>query len=317
MSKIALVFPGQGAQQVGMGKDLYRRYAEARNIFAEADEILGVPLSRLCFEGPKEQLDDTVNTQPALFTTSLAVWQVLVARGCNPQPAFVAGHSMGEYTALTVAGALRFADGLRLVRERGRLMKLAGEQNPGGMAAILGMGDDVVAQICMEASAQVAEPGVQVANYNCPGQVVISGGKEAVQVASDLARGRGARRVVSLDVSIAAHSALMSPIIEPFAAAVHKTTVNTPLIPVIANITAEPLIDEESLREELVGQLTSPVQWSRSVQRMVREGVTTFVEIGPGNVLSGLARRIDRAVTRISVGDVAGVERFAEPLAKR
>ncbi len=312
MRNTALLFPGQGSQQVGMGKDLYAAYEEARAAFDEADKILGFPLSRLCFDGPKSELDDTVNTQPALFVTSLALWRALSGRGRAPQAAFVAGHSMGEYSALAVSGALSFADGLRLVRERGRLMKLAGERNPGGMAAVLGLDDAIVASICDEASALVDGPRVQVANFNCPGQVVISGGKKAVHRAGDLAGERGARRVVSLDVSIAAHSALMAPIVDQFADAVRQADIREPVVPVIANITGEPLNEVAAVRGELVGQLTSAVQWARSVQTMRRSGVTRFVEVGPGNVLSGLVRRIDRAVERVAVGDVAGVASFAE-----
>ena len=310
MSQIALLFPGQGSQQVGMGRDLYERFPEARNVFDDADRILKFPLSRLCFEGPKERLDDTINTQPALFTVSLALWRVLSVHGSLPDVSFVAGHSMGEYSALAVAGALSFAGGLRLVRERGRLMQQAGEQNPGRMAAILGLADDVVVEICEQASAQAEGPGVQVANYNCPGQVVISGGKAAVRGAEELAEQRGARRVVPLDVSIAAHSALMSPIVAPFAEAVQRANFETPAIPVVANITAQPWQDVDSLRRELVGQLTSSVQWTRSVQEMIARGTTTFVEIGPGNVLSGLVRRIDRSVKRFSLGDGDAVEAF-------
>jgi len=310
MSQIALLFPGQGSQQVGMGRDLYERFAEARSVFDEADNILDFPLSRLCFEGPKDRLDDTINTQPALFTVSLALWRALVAQGGVPDVSFVAGHSMGEYSALAVAGALSFAGGLRLVRERGRLMKQAGKQSPGGMAAILGLADDLVAEVCEQASAQADGPGVQVANYNCPGQVVISGSKAAVRQAGELAGGHGARRVVPLDVSIAAHSSLMSPIVESFAEAVQRANIATPAIPVVANISARPLQDVDSLRRELVGQLTSSVQWTRSVQEMVARGTTTFVEIGPGNVLSGLVRRIDRSVKRVSLGDGDAVEAF-------
>ncbi|NOZ04784.1 MAG: ACP S-malonyltransferase [Chloroflexi bacterium] len=314
MSQIALLFPGQGSQQVGMGRDLYERYAEARSVFDEADHILDFSLSHLCFEGPKDRLDDTINTQPALFTVSLALWRVLSAHGNVPDVSFVAGHSMGEYSALAVAGALSFAGGLRLVRERGRLMKQAGKQNPGGMAAILGLADDLVAEVCEQASAQADGPGVQVANYNCPGQVVISGGKAAVREAGELARRRGARRVVPLDVSIAAHSSLMSPIVETFAEAVRQANVQTPAIPVVANITAQPLQDVDSLRRELVGQLKSSVQWTRSVQEMIARGTTTFVEIGPGNVLRGLLRRIDRSATCISINDGDGIEAFVRGL---
>jgi len=314
VANVAVLFPGQGSQRVGMGKDLYQAYPEARAVFEEADEVLGLRLSRLCFEGPKADLDDTINTQPALYTVSLALWRTLRALGFAPEIAFVAGHSMGEYSALAAAGALGFADGLRLVRERGRLMKRAGQRNPGGMAAVLGLADDEVSAICEEATAQVEGPGVQVANYNCPGQVVISGGQAAVRRAIELASERGARRVVPLDVSIAAHSALMAESVAEFATAVRRATLDAPRIPVVVNITAQPVTDVQSLRDELVGQLTSSVQWTRSVQTMIEQGVDTFVEVGPGNVLIGLVRRIDRGVKRYAVGDAGGVREIVERL---
>jgi len=305
----ALLFPGQGSQEVGMGQSLAEAYPVARETFAEADAILGFSLSRLCFEGPKETLDDTVNTQPAIFTTSMAVLRALAAAGKLPQPAAVAGHSMGELTALAAAGALDFADGLRLVRERGRLMKLAGERNPGSMAAVLKMDDGEIEKACREAGEQTGRP-VQIANYNSPGQIVISGDQKALARAIELLQERGGKRIIPLAVSIAAHSPLMATVVQEYRAAVEATALRRPSVPVIANISARPLADVDEIRNELVGQLTWPVRWTASIQALVAQGVTRFVEIGPKDVLSGLVKRIDPNVQAISIGDAAGVQAF-------
>jgi len=302
---MALVFPGQGAQRVGMGKALYESFPEAQAVFHQANEVLGFDLKRLSFEGPEDELNDTINAQPALLTVSIAALRALEARCELPPPAFVAGHSMGEYSALVAAGALDFADGLRLVRERGRVMKAAGERSPGGMAAILGLSDEVVAEICNQVD------GVQVANYNAPGQVVISGSREGLEAAATLAREAGAKRVVPLAVSIAAHSALMAPIVGEFAQAVKAVTIREPQVPVVGNVTARPLPDVAAIRDELIRQLTAPVRWVESVRYMIAQGVTTFVEIGPGEVLSGLIRRIDRSAQRITVGTAEEIRNFA------
>ena len=309
MEKVAFVFPGQGSQYVGMGRDLYETYPEARALFDEADGILGFPLSKLCFEGPKEELDDTINTQPAIFTTSIACLKALNLL-FSLNPLFCAGHSMGEYTALVAAGALDFAHALELVRERGRLMKEAGELNPGAMAAIIGLDAGTLEGICREAGSQLPASSVQIANYNSPGQIVISGHKEALEWAMKLARERVAKRVVPLAVSIASHSPLMRPAAERLRRVVEATPFRRARIPVVANVTAEPITAPEEIKEELVTQLTSPVRWMESVRWMVAQGVTTFVEIGPKNVLTGLIRRIDKSVRTVSVGDVAGVEAF-------
>jgi len=322
MEKVAFVFPGQGSQYVGMGRDVYETCPEARALFDEADGILGFPLSRLCFEGPKEELDDTVNTQPAILATSVACFKVLGTRykvqgkgrenlepgTWNLEPAFVAGHSMGEYTALVVAGVLDFADGLKLVRERGRVMKEAGERNPGAMAAIIGLDAGTLEGICQEARLQFPASSVQLANYNSPGQIVISGHKEALGRALELARERGAKRAIPLAVSIASHSPLMQSAAESFASVVAQVDFHRPRVPVVANVTAAPITTVAAIREELVEQLTSTVRWVESVQYMIAQGITTFVEIGPKNVLTGLIRRIDKSVRTVNVGDVAGVE---------
>ncbi|GAP63660.1 [acyl-carrier-protein] S-malonyltransferase [Ardenticatena maritima] len=303
---VAFVFPGQGAQSVGMGKDFFETYPIARDTFAQADEILGIPLSRLCFEGPKEELDETINTQPALYVTSVAIWRVAMSEGLVPAPLMVAGHSLGEYSALTAAGALPFEAGVQLVRERGRLMKQAGDQNPGAMAAILGLDDETVAAICEKAS----QPGetVQVANYNCPGQVVISGAKAAIQRAVDLAQAQRARKCVVLDVSIAAHSALMAPIKDEFRRAVEAAPLQTPDVPVVLNLTAQPTTDVDAIRHELIEQLTGSVRWTESVQAMRAAGVQTFIEFGPGGVLSGLIKRIDRQAGRLALASIEDLQ---------
>jgi [acyl-carrier-protein] S-malonyltransferase len=311
MEEVAFVFPGQGSQYVGMGRDLYETFPEAKAVFDEADRILGFPLSRLCFEGPREELDDTFNTQPAIFAMSVACLEALRGRS-SVVPLFVAGHSLGEYSALVASGALDFADGLYLVRERGRVMKEAGELNPGAMAAIIGLDAGTVEEICQEASIQCPASSVQVANYNSPGQVVISGHKEALERALELAREQGARRVIPLAVSIASHSPLMRPAAQAFAPAVAQVDFHPPQVPVVANVTARPIATVAEIREELVRQLTSTVRWVESVQYLIAEGVTTFVEIGPKDVLTGLIRRIDESVQVLNVPDVASIQAFLE-----
>ena len=308
MSRLAFIFPGQGSQSVGMGRDIYEAYPVARAIYDEADAVLGFSLSALCFEGPEEALNDTVNTQPAIFVTSVAFWRVMEPQ--LPQAAsFFAGHSLGEYSALVAAGALDFAAGLRLVRERGRLMKAAGEQSRGGMAAVLGLDAATLDGICQQAR-EATGGVVQAANYNSPGQIVISGDEETLAEAMAQAKAAGARRVVRLAVSIAAHSPLMSPAVASFRKAVEATPFRAPAVPVVGNVTARPLTSVDEIVDELVQQLTAPVRWAESVQWMIGQGVDTFVEVGPGKVLTGLVRRIDRSVRRVNIGDVAGIRDF-------
>lgn len=305
-SRYAYLFPGQGSQYVGMGRDLHGSFPEARDVFAQADEILGIALSRLCFEGPSEALDDTVNTQPALLAVSVAALRVLKERWPDA-PACVAGHSMGEFTALVAAKALSFEDGLRLVRERGRLMKEAGQRNPGGMAAVLGLDRGSIQAACALASEQ-SGAYVGVANDNCPGQIVISGAVDALQRAMELARERGAKRVVRLAVSIAAHSPLMSKTAEEFRRRLDEAPFRAPVVPVVANATASPLTDPEIIRDALERQLTSPVRWVESMRWMIDRGVPRFVEVGPKKVLRGLLRRIDRSVEGLTTAEALGEE---------
>ena len=308
MMKVAYVFPGQGSQYVGMGRDLYDSFASAKAVFEEADEVLGFPLSRLCFEGPEDELRQTINAQPALVTTSLACLQAAREVGGSdglPLPAFVAGHSLGEYTALAVAGVLDMADAIYLARERGRLMYEAGQLNPGNMAAIIGLDEALLAEVCRQS-------GTQMANINCPGQIVISGDTESLTQAMDLAKAKGANRALPLQVSGAFHTPLMQPAYDGMSAVIAGISFREPAIPIIGNTTAQPLTTAESIKEELLRQLCNCVQWQRSVEYMVANGVTTFIEIGPGRVLSGLIKRISREVTTQNVGEAGAVRSLAE-----
>lgn len=293
----AFLFPGQGSQHVGMGLELYQQVPEARAVFDQADDLLGFSLSALCFEGPEADLIDTVNQQPAIFTTSMAVLAGLRAQGWAA-PAFVAGHSLGEFSALAAAGAVSFADGLKLVRRRGELMKQAGEREPGAMAAILGMTILAVQQICQDANERHGR-GVQIANDNCPGQVVISGDAEALGTAMQLAEQGGARKVVRLPISIAAHSPLMASAAASFAQVVDETPVHPAHYPIIGNVAAQPLTTPEAIRAELKAQLTAGVAWASSMNYLLAQGVDAFIEVGPGDTLLSFMKRIDRNAKRI------------------
>jgi [acyl-carrier-protein] S-malonyltransferase len=293
----AFLFPGQGSQHVGMGEELYRAEPTARAAFDQADRRLGFSLSLLCFQGPEAGLTDTVNQQPALFVHSIAtLWTMRASH--YPEPDFVAGHSLGELSALVAAGAIEFDAGLDLVRRRGELMKQAGNERPGAMAAVLALGVQQVAAICDRATEMTGRP-VQVANDNCPGQAVISGDVAALELASDLALQAGARRVTRLPITIAAHSALMASAADDFARAVDATPVRKPDIPVIGNVSARPLLSPGEVRAELKAQLTSPVRWTDTINYLNHQGVDQYVEVGAGSVLLGLVKRIDSDARRI------------------
>ncbi|MFC1950616.1 ACP S-malonyltransferase [Chloroflexota bacterium] len=301
--KVAYIFPGQGSQKVGMGRDLYDSFELAKAVFEQADETLGFPLSRLCFEGPEDELCQTINAQPALVTVSFACLKV--ARnmsGSNglPSPSFMAGHSLGEYTALAAAEVLDFATIVYLARERGRLMYDAGLKNPGGMVAVIGFDEVSLAEIC-------GETDTRIANINCPGQLVISGVKENLIEAASLAEARGAHRTIPLQVSGAFHTPLMQSAVDGMSEIIAALSFRDPLIPVIANTTAQPVTTAEQVKAELLGQLCNSVQWQRSVEYMVNDGVSTFIEIGPGKVLSGLIRRINKDVKTLNIGDAQAV----------
>ena len=295
---LAFIFPGQGAQFAGMGKELADSFAPAREVFAEANEALGFDLARLCFEGPEEDLKLTANTQPAILTASIAALRVVQAE-TGLAPAFTAGHSLGEYSALVCAGALSFADAVRTVRQRGTFMQEAVPVGTGAMAAMLGIERDELAAICAEAAqGEVVSP----ANFNSPGQIVIAGHAGAVARAIEIAKGKGYRKAMPLPVSAPFHCALMQPAAERLRQVLDGIAVADPAVPVVSNVEALPNGKGERVRELLVTQVCAPVRWDESVQKMAALGVTRFVEIGPGKVLSGLVKRIVKEV------EVANVE---------
>jgi [acyl-carrier-protein] S-malonyltransferase len=297
----AFVFPGQGSQTVGMGRDLALQHPIAKQTFAEADEILGFPFSAVMWDGPDSDLNDTINTQPALYVHSLAVFRTFSHLHPRLKPAALAGHSLGELSALAASGALTFEDGLRLVRTRGELMKRAGELAPGSMAAILGLDIPTLDKVCTDAS--TPEEIVQVANDNCPWQVVISGAKTAVERAIAGAKAAGAKRALPLAVSIAAHSPLMASIQGDWNAAVDAASFGELLIPVIGNVHAAPIQTADDARADIKAQMQSRVRWTDSVKFMIGQGITTFVEVGNGSVLGGLIKRIAPDAQNLTLGN--------------
>ena len=310
MSKVAFLFPGQGSQKVGMGRDFYEKFPAARSVFEQANEILGFDLRALCFAGPEEALRETENAQSALYVTSVAAWMCLTTTSAV-EPEAVAGHSVGEYAALVAAGVLDFADGLRLVRKRGELMRDAAKRSPGTMAAILGFEADAVKAIVAETRDSGAGL-VAVANYNGGGQIVISGEVGAVGAAGELAKARGAKRVIPLNVSGAFHSPLMVTAGDALAHILLETAWRKPLIPVVSNVSADYITMPDELTGGLTRQISGSVLWEQSMQKLLADGFDTFVELGSGDLLSNLMKRIDKSVRILSVQDADSLDAACE-----
>lgn len=305
--KAAFVFPGQASQFVGMGKDLYDTYEIAHHIFDTANEIMGLDLRQICFEGPEDKLKQTYITQPAIFVHSVAVNSILKERGFIPQA--VAGHSLGEYSALVSAEALSFEDGLKLVKERGRLMYEAGQKQPGTMAAIIGLAPEKVQELCDSLANQGI---VQPANFNSPGQIAISGEVEVVRAAIDMATEMGAMKAIELVVSGAFHSPLMRAAQEGLQTALENTEFNDARVPLYSNVEAAAVQDKDKIRQLLIQQLTKPVLWQTIIENMIKDGCQPFYEIGPGRVLKGLQKRINRKMACDEVGTTENIENIGE-----
>jgi len=330
--QVAFLFPGQGSQATGMGADVYQTSTAAREVFETVDEALGISLSKICFEGPEDTLRETINAQPAIVTVSLALLAAF-QEALSPHsstwssplvPSYTAGHSVGEYAALVVSGALDLKSAALLVRERGRLMHHEGTVCPGGMAAIIAMDAEPLQEVCQEAENQASQstdetnradhPGqgrVIIANFNAPGQIVISGEQKALNLAMKLAKARRAKRDIPLPVSGAFHSPVMQPAVSGLAKAIATTPVQDTRIPVISNIHATPLTETQMIREELAQQIASPVQWTRSIEYLASVGVTIFIEIGPGQALTGMVKRIVKGVTTINISSAADIKKAA------
>jgi len=304
MSKVAFVFPGQGAQAVGMGKDVYDQFASARAVFDKADEALGISLSSLIFNGPDEQLKQTANTQPALLTVSIAFLQALEGKGLKAD--YVAGHSLGEYSALVAAGVMSFEDAVRTVRARGQFMERAVPGGTGSMAAVLGAEREALIKLCSDITAEGT--AVELANVNCPGQIVVSGTAAGVQSVIDRGKEISAKRVIPLEVSGPFHSSLMRPAAEQLDEVLQKIELRDASIEVVANVTAEAVTSAERIRGLLVEQVYSPVLWEDSIRYLLQQGVDTFVEIGSGTVLAGLIKKIDRGVRVISINQASSLD---------
>lgn len=306
MSKVAFVFPGQGSQTVGMCKAFYDEYAVARRVFEEADEALGFSITKMCFEGPESDLRLTYNTQPAILTASTACAAVLKEKGISCDVA--AGHSLGEYSALVNTGALAFADAVRIVRKRGQFMQEAVPVGEGSMAAVLGLESDKIVEICQAVEAEGGE-AVQAVNFNCPGQVVIAGAVNAVNKAVEALKAAGAKRAVLLPVSAPFHSSLMQPASERLAEVLAPIEIKDITIPVVANVTAKEVTSGAEIKELLVKQAAMPVLWETSVRNMVADGVDTFVEVGPGKVLTGFTKKIAKGLPALNIEDPASLEK--------
>ena len=304
MSKLAFVFPGQGAQKVGMGKDFYDNYDVAKKMFKEADEALGYSIMKMCFEGPEEDLKLTANTQPAILTISCIANEILKENGIQPE--ITGGHSLGEYSALVAAGVLNFQDAVVLVHKRGSYMQEAVPVGEGGMAAIIGVDRDKIVEVCQQVS---AESPVQAVNFNCPGQIVIAGATKGVELAVEELKAAGAKKAVILPVSAPFHSTLMKPAAEKLAVELDKVTISDAKIPVVANVSAEILTKAEEIKASLVAQAASPVLWEDCVARMKEFGADVLLEAGPGKTLCGFNRRIDKTITSLNVEDVASLEK--------
>lgn len=300
MSKIAFVFPGQGAQKVGMAQDAYEQHVGARQIFEQADEQLDFSLSKLIFNGPDDELKLTYHTQPALLTASIALFEVFKEKGL--QPDYVAGHSLGEYSALVASGVMSFKDAVQTVQARGRFMDKAVPHGKGSMAAVLGAEREALYALCETISKEIDV--VELANVNCPGQIVVSGSTAGVQAVVDRGKEAGAKRVIPLEVSGPFHSSLMKPASEQLATVLQGVVMNEANVPVVANVNALPVTDPNVIRKQLVEQVYSPVLWEDSIAWMIEQGVGTFVEIGSGNVLTGLIKKIDRKVKIITINQM-------------
>ncbi len=303
MSNLAFIFPGQGSQFVGMGQDVYNTFESVRTRFQQANDILGYDLAELCFNGPEDQLNTTSFTQPAIFVNSFIMFELLAER--NVKPSMVAGHSLGEFSALAAAGSLDFKSGLEIVQKRGTLMQDASNYQKGTMAAIIGMDTKQVESVCKHASDKGV---VGVANYNSPGQVVISGTIEGVQAAIQLSQENGAKRAIELKVSGAFHSPLMEPALAEFNQKLDAVDLREPQIDLYSNVTAKKASDVTEIRKLLASQLSSPVLWTQTIQAMALNGAETFYEVGPGNVLTGLNRRIDRKLSTVTISSLEQIQ---------